>query len=177
MGESRFAVAVVSLLTLFGGLAAAGFGAWVALSPSQISAPGIIDLIAVGKDGLPRSLNGPAALRADEALDFHVELKAPAFLYVYRVVGDIATLESASPARTPFEPGVYEPEWNEEGARGLRFAPGQPRVFALASPVMLTTPGEWDRAALEHPQRLCARCSTASVALTVTAPERRADTD
>jgi hypothetical protein len=177
MSESRLAVAFSSLLTLFGGLAAAGFLAWTVLRPSQIAAPGIVDVIAVGKDGLPRSLNGAASLRADEALDFHVELKAPSFLYVYRVVGDIATLESASPARTPFEPGVYAPEWNEEGAKGLRFAPGQARVYALASPIMLSTPAEWDGAALEHPQRLCAQCSTASVALTVTAPEHRPDTD
>ena len=139
--------------------------------PRAITAPGIVDVTALDKEGKqPRALGPKPVLSRDEALDFHVEMFDPGFVYVFRAAADRVTLEwGPGPDAKPLEPGTWAPEWSDERVKGLRFNDGEALLFVLATAEQLHD-ASWSQADLEQPRRRCPLCASTTLRLTVTAP-------
>ena len=139
--------------------------------PRAITAPGIVDVTALDKDGKHQRALGPRpSLSRDEALDFHVEMFDPGFVYVFRAAAERVTLEwGPGPDAKPLEPGTWAPEWSDERVKGLRFNDGEALLLVLATAEQLHD-ASWSQPDLEQPRRRCPLCASTTLRLTVTAP-------
>ncbi len=153
-------------------LCVAGFAALLWSRPHAPAPPGIVELRALDKTGkLTRPLTAPPTLRRDEALDFHVQVAEPGYVYVFRKAGEKAWLEWGPGIRpSRLEPGVWAPEWEDERVQGLRFVEGEALIYVLAS--LHPVPGieSWSSKDLEQPEHRCPLCSVVTLPVKITAP-------
>lgn len=139
--------------------------------PRPITAPAIVDVTALDKDSKQqRALGGKPTLARDEALDFHVQMVDPGYVYVFRAAADRVTLEwGPGPEAKPLEPGTWAPEWSDERVKGLRFNEGEALLFVLASAEPLRE-ASWSQQDLEQPRQRCPLCASTTLRITVTPP-------
>ncbi|MBK7861994.1 MAG: hypothetical protein IPJ65_25925 [Archangiaceae bacterium] len=158
---SKQGLLVLAILGVLGG------GAWLALAPRSIAGAKIVDLFAleVGGPGTVRMVSGEPELSVNEGLDFHVQLDEPAWVYVFRQVGNQASLEYGADAEAQLEKGVWAPDWGD--VKGLHFPEGESMVHVLASPQKLTDIHEWTGGDLQTPHVRCPKCTVTSMLVRV----------
>ena len=156
-------------------LAAIGASVWSCNRP--VAKPGITDLTALDASGaVVRQLGNPPTLARNEALDFHVELSEPGYVYVFRVAGDRAQLEWGPGAGAPpLEKGRWAPEWQDERVKGLHFPEGDGLLYVLATSKPLGELQGWTKKDLEQPATRCERCSSTALSFKVTPATVSAD--
>jgi hypothetical protein len=145
-------------------LGAIGLGLWLLLKPKRLPAPAIVDVVALDTSGNARAISAgeEPTLAPAEGLDFHVQLEAPGWIYVFRSIGKGAALEwGPGVETTPFEKGIWAADWGD--VRGLHFPDGDATLYVLTSPDRLEGAHQWTQSELLNPSLSCPHCGVTSM--------------
>lgn len=120
-------------------------------------------------------LTAPPTLELERALPLRVEVaSAPAYVYLFRVEGGVATLEWAHPrSEPPWEAGEYEPEWSDGADTPFFESAGTNAVVAVAAAAPVESPELLARPGLLNDPRPCVGCTAAAATIQVTARQQR----
>jgi hypothetical protein len=109
----------------------------------------VIEVKARSANGEPRPVAAGEKIKADELLDFRIEVGGTSYVYVFTAEAEQSSyVWGHGIQETPWEAGVYAPEWSDGTA--IQFSkPGDVALTVVTSPTWVPRAETWSTADLK----------------------------
>lgn len=103
----------------------------------------VLEVKARTGDGEPKSVSAGDTVKADQLLDFRIEVGRTCYVYVFTIEGGQASyVWGHGIHESPWVPGVYAPEWS--GGTAVQFSkPGDAALAVVTSKVWVPRAETW----------------------------------